>query len=177
MASESLEDIDRVVHQPDREFVESTNVWEFMQAFDINDYEELIDRTTRADPGEPASGVDWFWDAMTDYLDVEFYEPYDRVRDDSGARKAPEASSAEQSSASSRTGEARETTAEPSPSPREDGDQPRDVAWAEEAIETAHVATVPGSAFGTPGWVRLAYANSEDRLREGVERLAEHDLL
>jgi aspartate aminotransferase len=52
-----------------------------------------------------------------------------------------------------------------------------DVAWAEEAIEEAHVATVPGSAFGTPGWVRLAYANSEDRLREGVERLAEHDLL
>ncbi|WP_436930467.1 pyridoxal phosphate-dependent aminotransferase [Halosimplex halobium] len=58
-----------------------------------------------------------------------------------------------------------------------DGDQPQDVAWAEEAIETAHVATVPGSAFGTPGWVRLAYANDEERLREGVERLAEHDLL
>ena len=58
-----------------------------------------------------------------------------------------------------------------------DGDQAQDVAWAEEAIEEAHVATVPGSAFGTPGWVRLAYANSEDRLREGVERLAEHDLL
>jgi len=58
-----------------------------------------------------------------------------------------------------------------------DDDQAQDVAWAEEAIETAHVATVPGSAFGTPGWVRLAYANDEDRLREGVERLAEHDLL
>jgi aspartate aminotransferase len=52
-----------------------------------------------------------------------------------------------------------------------------DVAWAEAAIDEAHVATVPGSAFGTPGWVRLAYANSEDRLREGVERLADHDLL
>jgi aspartate aminotransferase len=52
-----------------------------------------------------------------------------------------------------------------------------DIAWAEEAIEKAHVATVPGSAFGTSGWVRLAYANSEDRLREGVQRLAEHDLL
>jgi len=52
-----------------------------------------------------------------------------------------------------------------------------DVAWAEEAIEKAHVATVPGSAFGTSGWVRLAYANSEDRLREGVQRLAERDLL
>ena len=94
-----------------------------------------------------------------------------------GGSTASKGTGAERSSASSRTGEARETTAEPSPSPREDGDQPRDVAWAEEAIETAHVATVPGSAFGTPGWVRLAYANSEDRLREGVERLAEHDLL
>jgi len=52
-----------------------------------------------------------------------------------------------------------------------------DVAWAEEAIDQAHVATVPGSAFGAPGYVRLAYANSEDRLREGVERLAENDLL
>ncbi|WP_123537226.1 AMP-binding protein [Halosimplex salinum] len=83
MASDSLEDIDEVVHRPDREFVESTNVWAFMQAYDIDDYEELIDRTTRADPDEPASGVDWFWDTMTEYLDVEFFEPYDRVRDDS----------------------------------------------------------------------------------------------
>ncbi|MFB6141277.1 MAG: AMP-binding protein [Halosimplex sp.] len=83
MAPESLADIDEVVHRPDPEFVESTNVWEFMRAYDIDDYEELIDRTTRADPGEPASGVDWFWDAMTDYLDVEFFEPYERVRDDS----------------------------------------------------------------------------------------------
>jgi len=58
-----------------------------------------------------------------------------------------------------------------------DGEEAQDVAWAEEAIETAHVATVPGSAFGTPGWVRLAYANDQERLREGVERLAEHDLL
>jgi aspartate aminotransferase len=52
-----------------------------------------------------------------------------------------------------------------------------DVAWAEEAIDRAHVATVPGTAFGAPGYVRLAYANDEKRLREGVERLAEADLL
>ena len=52
-----------------------------------------------------------------------------------------------------------------------------DVAWAEDAIERAHVATVPGSAFGADGYVRLAYANDPERLREGVERLAEHDLL
>ncbi len=50
-----------------------------------------------------------------------------------------------------------------------DGD---DTAWCEGAIEEAHVATVPGSAFGTPGYARLSYAASEARLREGVERLA-----
>jgi len=51
-----------------------------------------------------------------------------------------------------------------------DGD---DQAWCEGAIEDAHVATVPGSAFGTPGYARLSYAASEERLREGVERLAD----
>jgi aspartate aminotransferase len=47
-----------------------------------------------------------------------------------------------------------------------------DQAWCEGAIEEAHVATVPGSAFGTPGYARLSYAASEERLNEGVERLA-----
>ena len=48
-----------------------------------------------------------------------------------------------------------------------------DQAWCEGAIEEAHVATVPGSAFGTPGYARLSYAASEERLKEGVERLAD----
>ncbi|MFB6117652.1 pyridoxal phosphate-dependent aminotransferase [Halosegnis sp.] len=52
-----------------------------------------------------------------------------------------------------------------------------DTAWCEGAIEEAHVATVPGSAFGTPGYARLSYAASEERLREGVARLAEHGYL
>ena len=48
-----------------------------------------------------------------------------------------------------------------------------DQNWCEGAIEDAHVATVPGSAFGTPGYARLSYAASEERLREGVDRLAD----
>ncbi|QGN07504.1 pyridoxal phosphate-dependent aminotransferase [Halorhabdus sp. CBA1104] len=52
-----------------------------------------------------------------------------------------------------------------------------DQAWAEEAVEEAAVATVPGSPFGTPGYVRLSYAASQERLREAVERLADADLL
>jgi aspartate aminotransferase len=52
-----------------------------------------------------------------------------------------------------------------------------DHAWCMDAIEEAHVATVPGSAFGTPGYARISYANSEERIREGIERLADAGFL
>ncbi|MFB6092622.1 MAG: pyridoxal phosphate-dependent aminotransferase, partial [Haloquadratum sp.] len=52
-----------------------------------------------------------------------------------------------------------------------------DQAWCSGAIEDAHVATVPGSAFGSPGYARISYAASEERLREGVDRLVEHGYL
>ncbi|WP_144900934.1 pyridoxal phosphate-dependent aminotransferase [Halobellus captivus] len=52
-----------------------------------------------------------------------------------------------------------------------------DQEWCAGAIEDAHVATVPGSAFGSPGYARISYAASEERLREAVERLAEHGYL
>jgi len=51
-----------------------------------------------------------------------------------------------------------------------------DAAWCEQAIEDAHVATVPGSAFGTPGYARFSYANSKERLAEAVERLTDEGL-
>jgi aspartate aminotransferase len=57
--------------------------------------------------------------------------------------------------------------------PVDDDDQ----TWCEQAIEDAHVATVPGSAFGTPGYARISYANSKERLEEAVQRLADEDLL
>jgi aspartate aminotransferase len=57
--------------------------------------------------------------------------------------------------------------------PVDDDDQ----AWCEQAIEEAHVATVPGSAFGTPGYARISYANSTERLEEAVQRLDDENLL
>lgn len=48
-----------------------------------------------------------------------------------------------------------------------------DQQWCEDALSDAHVATVPGSAFGTPGYARLSYAASDERLKEAVERLAD----
>ncbi|RKD89302.1 AMP-binding protein [Halopiger aswanensis] len=75
-------DIDGIVHEPSQEFVESTNVWEFMQTYDIADYDELIERTTTEIEGVEESGVEWFWDELVEYLDIEFYEEYAKVRDD-----------------------------------------------------------------------------------------------
>jgi len=42
---------------------------------------------------------------------------------------------------------------------------------AKELLERAHVALVPGEAFGTPGFLRLSYATSLDRIEEGLRRM------
>jgi aspartate aminotransferase len=38
-------------------------------------------------------------------------------------------------------------------------------------LEKAHVAVVPGEAFGAPGFLRLSYATSIERIDEGLQRL------
>jgi aspartate aminotransferase len=35
-------------------------------------------------------------------------------------------------------------------------------------LDKAHVAAVPGGAFGAPGYVRFSYATSEERIRAGI---------
>ncbi|WP_227378940.1 AMP-binding protein [Haladaptatus halobius] len=83
MTSDTTADGDRPVHTPSREFVESTNVWQFMRTYGIYEYDELIERTCKGIEGVDESGVDWFWNEIVDYLDIEFYHDYERVRDDS----------------------------------------------------------------------------------------------
>ncbi len=65
--------MDEIVYEPDRETIESTNVYEFMERYDIEDYDALIERS---------QNVEWFWDELVEYLGIDFYEEYDRVRDD-----------------------------------------------------------------------------------------------
>ena len=38
-------------------------------------------------------------------------------------------------------------------------------------LEKAHVAIVPGGAFNAPKCVRIAYTNSLDKIREGLDRM------
>jgi aspartate aminotransferase len=47
-----------------------------------------------------------------------------------------------------------------------------DLDLASHLIEKAHVALVPGSAFGMPGYLRLSYATSMEKLHEAVKRIA-----
>ena len=79
---DTVPDTDEVVHEPDPAFAQATNVQQFMDEYGIADYESLIERTTTEIEGEPASGVDWFWDELVDYLGIDFFEDYDTVRDD-----------------------------------------------------------------------------------------------
>ena len=48
---------------------------------------------------------------------------------------------------------------------------PSDTAAAKALLEEEHVAVVPGEAFGAPGYLRLSYATSMDRIDEGLRRL------
>ena len=46
-----------------------------------------------------------------------------------------------------------------------------DVAFAEQLINDAGVALVPGSAFGLPGYARISYATSMENLERAMDRL------
>jgi aspartate aminotransferase len=47
-----------------------------------------------------------------------------------------------------------------------------DMGIARSWLHDAHVAVTPGTAFGTPGWLRVSYATSMANLKEAVGRIA-----
>lgn len=46
------------------------------------------------------------------------------------------------------------------------------VKVAKDLLEHAHVVVIPGEAFGAPGYLRISYATSMERIEEGLRRLA-----
>ncbi len=50
-----------------------------------------------------------------------------------------------------------------------------DQQTCENALADQHVATVPGSAFGTPGYARISYATDVARIETAVDRLLKTD--
>ncbi len=51
-----------------------------------------------------------------------------------------------------------------------------DTELADDLLSTAKIATVPGSAFGAPGHLRLSFAMDEDTLNEAFDRFEEYGL-
>lgn len=43
---------------------------------------------------------------------------------------------------------------------------------AKQIIEEVNVAIIPGEGFGAPGYMRLSFATSDERIKEGVQRIA-----
>jgi aspartate aminotransferase len=46
-----------------------------------------------------------------------------------------------------------------------------DVAFSEMLLEKAGVSVVPGSSFGSPGYIRISYATSMDNLKKAIQRI------
>lgn len=60
---------------PPRELAQKSNVARFMQKHSIQNYEELVRRST--------SDIEWFWDGVVRDLNIEFFQPYEEVLDTS----------------------------------------------------------------------------------------------
>lgn len=57
--------------------------------------------------------------------------------------------------------------------PVDDDDQ----SWCKGAVEDARVATVPGTAFGAPGYARISFTTERERIKEGFERLRKSEYI
>lgn len=64
---------DPVVWQPSEDYIDNARLTEFMRLHGIADYAELMQRSTQ--------DVAWFTEAVLQFLDIQFYEPYSQVVD------------------------------------------------------------------------------------------------
>ena len=64
-----------MIWEPARDFVEATNVWQFMQRLGFSDREDFL-RFSRDEPER-------YWDEMMREMRVQWFEPYKKVIDTS----------------------------------------------------------------------------------------------
>lgn len=67
--------------RPDAETAAATRVMRFAHGLGIDDYWELVRRS--------ADEPEWFWDAVVQFLGIEFSRPYERILDDSRGPEWP----------------------------------------------------------------------------------------
>jgi len=67
--------MEEIVWKPSNDYVEKANITRFMKKHNIKNYDELIKKSTE--------DIEWFWDAISKDLDIEWFKPYEKVLDDS----------------------------------------------------------------------------------------------
>lgn len=65
----------KIVWKPTKEYIENANITRFMKKHNIKNYDELIKKSTE--------DIEWFWDATMKDLNIEWYQPYTKIYDDS----------------------------------------------------------------------------------------------
>ncbi len=66
------------VWHPPPDLIAQSNLQRFIQKHELGSYNELMRRST--------TDIAWFWDAVLNDLDIQFYEPYSRVVDLTGGK-------------------------------------------------------------------------------------------
>ena len=79
--SDSFEFGGDIVWKPTPDYIENANLTRFMLVHGINNFDELMRRSTE--------DVDWFTDSVLKFLDIQFYEPYSKVVDLDGGIQFP----------------------------------------------------------------------------------------
>ncbi|MBQ0723853.1 MAG: AMP-binding protein [Cycloclasticus sp.] len=64
-----------IVWQPTKERLANSQIQKFINAAGVADYDELLTKSDQ-DP-------EWFWNTAIKFLDIKFYQPYDKVLDQS----------------------------------------------------------------------------------------------
>jgi len=62
-----------IIWEPYGEYLEKSNIKRFMDKHGIKNYEELIRRSN--------NDIEWFWNAMMEDCNVEWFRKYDRILD------------------------------------------------------------------------------------------------
>lgn len=62
-----------IVWRPSSDHIEQSNLMKFMRLYGIETFDELMNRSTE--------DVAWFTEALLNFLNIEFYEPYEKVVD------------------------------------------------------------------------------------------------
>src|SRR5687767_13893392 len=75
MSGDQFEFGGEIAWRPSPDYIDRSRLKAFIDRHGLRDYDELLRRST--------TDLPWFWNAVIEDLDIEFYEPYTQVLDTS----------------------------------------------------------------------------------------------